>query len=149
MKKFKFRLQRILDVRTVQEKVKFTLLGQERMKLEDEKYKLDLFEKESDSQIEQIRSEKQQPFTAWSQQANTGYLKRLDRVIEYQKSAVSNQEEAVTNARGSYVKAHRDTESLEIMHEKKLNDWKAETIREEGHALDEHGMRTHSSGDNR
>ena len=51
MKKFKFRLQRILDIRTVQEKVKFTALGQERIKLDSEKHKLDLFKKESDSCI--------------------------------------------------------------------------------------------------
>jgi flagellar FliJ protein len=149
MKKFKFRLQRILDIRTVQEKVKFTMLGQQRIKLEKEQVKLDLFEKESASQIDQIRSEKTQPFKAWSQQANMQYLKRLDRVIAYQKGAVENQEEAVARARGNYVKAHRDTESLEKIQEKKQNEWKTETLREEGLVLDEHGSRTHSSGDQR
>ena len=77
------------------------------------------------------------------------YLERLDRVIDYQKGAVTNQEESVSVARGSYVKAHRDTESLEKIHEKKINEWKAETIRDEGHVLDEHGMRTHSTGDHK
>lgn len=149
MKKFKFRLQRILDIRTVQEKVKFTVLGQERMKLEDEKHKLNLFEKESESQIAQIRTETQKPFKVWSQQSNVGYLKRLDSVIGYQKGAVAQQEDAVARARGKYVQAHRDTESLEKIHEKRLNEWKSETIREEGHALDEHGMRTHGTGDSR
>jgi flagellar export protein FliJ len=149
MKKFRFRLQRVLDIRTVQEKMKLTALGQERIKLEGEQHKLDVFVRESNAQIEQIRQEQSQPFRNWTQQANSRYLKRLDRVIHFQKRAVGEQEKQVLRARGNYEKAHRDTESLEKVHEKKINEWKSEINREECIELDEHGTRSHTNGDRR
>jgi flagellar export protein FliJ len=149
MKKFKFRLQRVLDIRTVQEKAKLTALGQERIKLEGEQRKLDIFVRESGAQIEQIRQEQSQPFRCWTQQANHRYLKRLDRVIHFQKGAVTEQERQVARARSNYEKAHRDTESLEKVHDKKVDEWKLEVGREECIELNEHGTRSHTNGDRR
>jgi flagellar export protein FliJ len=149
MKKFKFRLQRVLDIRTVQEKAKLTALGQERIKLDSEQRKLDIFVRESGAQIEQIRQEQSQPFRCWTQQTNSRYLKRLDRVIQFQKNAVNEQEKQVLRARSKYEKAHRDTESLEKVHDKKVDEWKLEVNREECIELDEHGTRSHTNGDRR
>jgi flagellar FliJ protein len=149
MKKFNFRLQRVLDIRTVQEKAKLTTLGQERLKLEGEQRKLDIFVRESGAQIEQIRQEQSQPFRCWTQQANNRYLKRLDRVIRFQKRAVTEQERQVANARGIYEKAHRETEALIKIHDKKVVEWKHDAGREECIELDEHGSRSHANGDHK
>jgi flagellar biosynthesis chaperone FliJ len=70
-------------------------------------------------------------------------------VIHFQKSAVTEQERQVVRARGNYEKAHRDTESLENIHDKKVDEWKLEVGREECIELNEHGTRSHTNGDRR
>jgi flagellar export protein FliJ len=147
LKKFDFRLRRVLDIRALQEKVKLTELGRERSKLADEERKLELFKRESDSQLEQIRNEQSREFPTWSQQANLRYLTRLSNVIRFQQNSVSTQSDSVTRVRGEFTDARKRTESLERMQEKKLSEWKQDAIKEEGKRLDEHGARRQSTGE--
>lgn len=139
----------MLDVRQLQERVKLTELGQERSKLANEQQKLEIFQRESESQLSQIRDEQTAPFRTWTQQANQRYLKRLDNVIRFQQQSVNQQDESVTRARGEFSDARKKTESLERMKERKLADWKQRALKEEGKQLDEHGVHRHSHGESK
>jgi len=146
MKKFSFRLQRVLDLRTIQEKARLSELGRERSRLDAENEKLQVFAGEADDQITQMRMEQASPFRTWVRQTNHAYLGRVKRVVDFQRTVVNHQSEAVESAREKYVDAHRHTQSLEKFHDKRRSEWKAESVREEGKQLDEHAARRHISG---
>ena len=71
----------------------------------------------------------------------------IKNLVKYCNALETEQEKQVLRARGRYEKAHRDTESLDKVHEKKMTEWKLETNREECIELDEHGSRIHANGD--
>jgi flagellar export protein FliJ len=141
MKRFAFRLQKILDLRHAREKLKLADLGREQQRLLREQQKLTLFRDEEQSQMDDIRSDRGQPFSIWLQQANCRYLVRIGRVIEFQVGRVHEQTRSVETARGRYVEAHRDTQVLERLRDKRREEWTQETLHEEAVILDEIGSR--------
>jgi flagellar FliJ protein len=143
MKKFTFRLQKVLGLRHMQERDKLGKLGREQQTLEAEIVKLELFCRESDEHISAIKTEKEQPFRVWSESVNQNYLLRIRRVVEFQGTQVSRQEHAVSSARSSYIEARRDTKVVERLREKRREDWMREVSMEEGKALDEAAARVH------
>jgi len=141
MKRFTFRLQRILELREAKEKAALADLGREQQKLNQEHVKLNLFRGEETSQIVEMRSSREQPFQVWMQSVNSQYLHRLGRVIEFQTQRVFAQSQNVEHARVTYFDKRKDTRVLEQLREKKHEEWTADTLREEGNILDEVGSR--------
>lgn len=141
MKRFTFRLQRILELREAKENAALADLGREQQKLNQEHTKLELFHGEETAQIVDMRSSREQPFPVWMQSANHQYLNRLGRVIEFQTQRVHLQSQNVEFARLKYFDKRKDTRVLEQLREKKHEEWTADVLREEGNILDEVGSR--------
>jgi flagellar protein FliJ len=137
MKKFAYRLQRVLDLRAAQEQVRLAEFGREQQALIKEQQKLDVFRGEEALQMQEARSERHAPFSIWSQTLDCRYLHRISRVIDYQTGRVEKQKQAVDGARTVYLDAHKETRVLEILREKKLDEWKVDSIRDEYNVLDE------------
>jgi flagellar export protein FliJ len=144
MKKFNFRLQRILDIKAAKEKLKLAELGQEQQRLTAEQQKLDMFSREKETQVGEIRNERQEPFEVWKQTIGHRYLQRVARVVEFQHGRVQEQTTAVATARNRYVEAHRETDVMERLREIKKDEWKHEVLIDEGKVLDEVGSRKRS-----
>jgi flagellar FliJ protein len=142
VKKFAFRLQRVLHLREIHEKLRLGEFGREQQVLMDEESRLKLFQGERESQISETRTVRAQPFSIWSQGINCRYLQRIGHVVEYQQTRVVTQEQAVEKARARYTEARRDTRVLEILREKKIDEWKRESLLDEAKVLDEVGSRT-------
>jgi flagellar export protein FliJ len=147
VKKFAFRLQRVLDIRAAREKLKLADFGREQQRLASEQEKLDLFTGEQELQFAQMRASATEPFAAWSQHTNCRYLQRIGRVIEFQEGRVEAQTQAVEGARGRYIEARRDTQALEKLRETHFREWKGEWLRDEARTLDEVGSRKRASSE--
>ncbi len=147
MKKFAFRLQRVLDIRAAREKIKLAEFGREQQRLVAEREKLELFTGEKELQLAEMQASVSEPFAAWAQHTNCRYLQRIGRVIEFQAGRVEAQSEAVEGARGRYVAARRDTQALEKLRETHFRDWTVESLRDEGRILDEVGSRKRASSE--
>jgi flagellar export protein FliJ len=143
MKKFSFRLQRILDLRGAREKQRLSEFGQQQQILKREHDKLDLFHGEQQAQLEEMQLSRAQEFAAWSFQAGQRYVVRIGRVLEMQTQRVHGQEKAVEAARETYLAARRDTSVLEHLRERRREEWEKMIVQEEGKVLDEVGLRRH------
>jgi flagellar protein FliJ len=141
MKKFAFRLKRVLDLRVAHEKMKLADFGREQQALRSESEKLALFQTEAESQFAEIRADRAAPFAVWNQNVNGRYLARIGRVVEFQSQRVRQQECSVETARLIYLDARRDTRVLEKLRETQWQDWNVESLREENNVLDEVGGR--------
>jgi len=141
MKKFQFRLQRVLKLREANEKLKLGELGREQQRLMDEQTRLELFQGEKELQIRETRAVREQPFSVWAQGINHRYLQRIGRVVEYQQTRVNEQKSAVEEARVTYTEARRETRVLEMLRDKKKEEWTREVLSEEAKELDEVGSR--------
>jgi len=141
MKRFAFRLQKILELRQAREKESLAQLGRELQRLTQENQKLDLFRGEQETQIRETRASRAESFTAWAQTANVRYLQRVGRAIEFQTHTVCQQEKSVSAARSRFHERKRDTQVLDQLREKKRDEWRADSLREEAKILDEVGSR--------
>jgi flagellar FliJ protein len=141
MKRFVFRLQRILELRQAREKASLAELGRELQRLTQENQKLDLFRGEEEAQINETRAGRAEPFTAWSQTTNVRYLQRVGRAIEFQTNTVRHQGRSVDAARNRFHERKRDTQVLDQLREKKRDEWRTDALREEAKILDEVGSR--------
>jgi len=146
MKRFSFRLQRILDLRAASEKARLADFGREQQRLFAEQQKLDLFVGEQITQIAEMRVGRSQPFAVWWQTMESRYLGRIGRVIEFQQQRVHTQTERTEGARGRYLDARRDTHVMENLRDKKREEWNQDVLREEGKVLDEVGSRKRGEG---
>ena len=146
MNVFRFRLQRVRDLREAREKDKLTEFGREQRKLGLEAERLTMFRDEAEQQRDEMRAERSQPFAVWGQTASVRYLSRVDHVIEYQSARVAEQERTVEQSRLRFLDARRETDVLNRLREKHFDEWKRGALREEGKILDEIGSRK-TSGD--
>jgi flagellar FliJ protein len=137
MKRFAFRLQKILELRQAHEKASLAEMGRQLQRLTEENQKLDLFRGEREAQLEESRAVRGETFTAWTQSANSRYLHRVGRAIEFQIQAVQKQERCVAAARNRFRERKRDTDVLEQLRDKKRDEWRQELLREENKILDE------------
>ena len=133
MKRFKFRLQRILDVR---------------IQIRDEaRQELVRRNTERDHQIyvlAQLQDEFMQlglteggTYSATDLSRLGAYAERLTVAIDQQKLVVAEAIKAAELAHESYISASREAKVIELLKDKKLQEYRAEELREEGAFLDE------------
>lgn len=133
MKRFKFRLQRILDVR---------------IQIRDEaRQELVRRNTERDHQIyvlAQLQDEFMQlglteggTYSATDLSRLGAYAERLTVAIDQQKLVVAEAIKAAELAHESYISASREAKVIELLKDKKLQEYRAEQLREEGAFLDE------------
>jgi flagellar FliJ protein len=133
MKRFKFRLQRILDVR---------------VQIRDEaRQELVRRNTERDHQI-YVLAQLQDEFTrlglteGGTYSANditrlAAYSERLTIAIAQQKLVVAEAIQAAEVAHESYIEASREAKVIELLKDRKLQEYRAEQLRQEGAFLDE------------
>jgi len=133
VKRFKFRLQRILDVR---------------IQIRDEaRQELVRRNTERDHQIyvlAQLQDEFMQlglteggTYSATDLSRLGAYAERLTVAIDQQKLVVAEAIKAAELAHESYISASREAKVIELLKDKKLQEYRAEELREEGAFLDE------------
>jgi flagellar FliJ protein len=133
VKRFKFRLQRILDVR---------------IQIRDEaRQELVRRNTERDHQIyvlAQLQDEFMQlglteggTYSATDLSRLGAYAERLTVAIDQQKLVVAEAIKAAELAHESYISASREAKVIELLKDKKLQEYRAEQLREEGAFLDE------------
>jgi flagellar protein FliJ len=140
MKKFNFRLQRVLNLRAAREKQRLSEFGQQQQVLRREQEKLDLFHGEQQAQLEEMQVSRAREFVAWSFQSGQRYIVRIGRVLEMQTQRVHHQEQAVETARETYLTARRETSVLEHLRERRREEWDKLMLQEEGKVLDDVGQ---------
>jgi len=133
MKRFKFRLQRILDVRVqIRDEARQELVRRNTERdhqiyvlaqLQDEFMQLGLTEGGTYSASDLTRL--------------GAYAERLTVAIDQQKSVVAEAIKAAEVAHESYISASREAKVMGLLKDKKLQEYRAEQLRQEGVFLDE------------
>jgi flagellar FliJ protein len=133
MKRFKFRLQRVLDVRVqIRDEARQELVrcNAERdhqiyilAQLQDEFLQLGLVEGGTYSASDLTRL--------------GAYAERLTVAINQQKVVVAQAIQAAEDAQERYIEASKEAKTMEMLKDKKLQEFNAEQLKEEGALLDE------------
>lgn len=132
MKKFKFRLDRILKYNTSLKKEKERQLMQERAKLNEAESTRQMIEEEQ-ARMDQCGVET----TSMAELMLRGeYLDALQTLLETQRALVEKANEAVEVARQAYIAQSREEKSLLMMKDKKKADYNEEKIRHDRVTMD-------------
>ena len=133
MKRFRFRLQRVLDLRVqIRDEARQELVrcNAERdhqvyvlAQLQDEFLQLGLVEGGMYSASDLTRL--------------AAYAKRLTAAIDQQKVVVAEAIKAAEIAQERYIEVSKEAKTLEMLKDRKLQEFHAEQLREEGAILDE------------
>lgn len=133
MKRFKFRLQRVLDVRA---------------QIRDEaRQELVRRNNERDHELSVLRHLEQEylnnalvdggTYSASDLLAKGVYSERLEIAIEHQQVVVQQAIAKAEEALDVYIEASKEAKAIEMLREKKLEEFKEEVLKEEAAVLDE------------
>jgi flagellar FliJ protein len=133
MKRFKFRLQRVLDVRA---------------QIRDEaRQELVRRNNERDHELSVLRYLEQEylnnalvdggTYSASDLLAKGVYSERLEIAIEHQQVVVQQAIAKAEEALDVYIEASKEAKAIEMLREKKLEEFKEEVLKEEAAVLDE------------
>ncbi|MGL5721904.1 MAG: flagellar export protein FliJ [Brevinema sp.] len=138
MKKFQFRLQRILDLREkLEEEQKLKLAAaaaayQELLQRQDRLYQL----------AKEVREASSEQMLEGN--VDLGLLQRADKLFAEaqqleieQKPLLEQAQRRMEKEKNEYSRLHRDKKAVELLRDKKLKEYKQEEIREETNFLDE------------
>lgn len=135
MQKFKFSLEKVLDVRW---------MAEEEAKQVYATAQQALFEQEENLRI--LRQEKTDLLEVSEQgidrmQVRYWYLRELDRQTDFAQQQIYHFQQEVEGALGKYIHAQKERKILERLEEKKFEEHQMEMKREEQKMLDEMGLR--------
>lgn len=133
MKRFSFRLQRVLDIRSRIRDERRQELGARQAELQREETLL----AELEAELLLTRIEEGGTYSASELQMVGAYAIRLRSQIERQLSRIEVAKQAVEEARVRYIEATKDTQVLEKLKEKRREEYTQEVLLEEGRNLDE------------
>jgi flagellar export protein FliJ len=133
MKRFNFRLQRVLEIRDRFRDERRQELGQRNFELDRERRIL------GDLDQEFLRSKVEEGGTySASELLLVGeYSVRLKEDIEQQQLRVAAAEQAAEEARERYIEASKETQALEKLKERRREEYVEQALKEEGSQLDE------------
>lgn len=134
MKKFQFRLQKLLDLRTFREKEAETALG--RAIAARDAIALRLMEI-GQQELKTRRSLESSQKTAQDFALHENYLERLHNEREQQQKALVEAELVIEKMRAVYIKAHQNRLIVTKLREKKFDRWKADFYKQQDAVLDD------------
>jgi flagellar FliJ protein len=138
MKRFKFRLQRIMQLREqIRDEARQELVRRNAER-DHEISVLTYLEQE----FERIGLVEGGTYSANDLVAVGDYGERLKVAIDHQKVVVAAAIKAAEVALERYIEASKDAKALEMLRDKKLQEFTEETLREEGALLDELAIQT-------
>ena len=133
MKRFKFRLQRIMQLREqIRDEARQELVRRNAER-DHEVFVLTHLEQE----YERIGLVEGGTYSANDIVAVGDYGERLKVAIDNQKVVVAKAIKAAEEALERYIEASRNAKALEMLRDKKLQEFTEDTLREEGTLLDE------------
>jgi flagellar FliJ protein len=139
MKRFRFRLQRVLDVRDrVRDEARQELVAKNAARDEAVRVLGDL-------QAELLRERLQEggTYSASDLLLMRDFQERLAEAIEQQQVLVQKAEAEAEQAREAYVAASKDVKSIEKLKEKRIEEYTEAVLKEEGAELDELTVQRH------
>ena len=140
MPRFKFDLQRILDIRATQERLRQNELAMERKKEHEIILKIErLKEEQSDGYVSGQKILAASRGDIRTMIAHQRYLESLERKIARTYANLDTQREAVEAAREALVEASRKRKLLEKLKDKRLAEFKKEEGVAEQKIIDEVG----------
>lgn len=144
MRKFKFRLDKVLEVREIEEEEVENRLHKARKKAEKIKEEIEQLE---NTQLELYRylREKEEVTPGETMQYRR-YLHINRRRISNTEEKLINQQQEVTAFRQEYIDKRRNREALEKLKEKDYSRYMKELLLKEQEELDELAQRFNSSG---
>ena len=139
MKKFKFRLQRVLDYRNSVKKEKERELAQRNAELHAAEERRDSIMEEQDNVSLPMEGE----ITMAELQLTKDYQAYLHESLIYQRLLVLEAAGAVEAARDAYIEKAIEAETLETLRKKKVEEHKTERRREERKQLNDLTVQRH------
>ena len=133
MKRFKFRLQRILDIREQIRDEARQELGRRNAVLAHEQSVLGGLEAE----LLRLNAGENGIVTASEFLLTGAYAQRIQKLIEQQALKVEEARKAVVEAQERYIQANKDAKALEMLREKRRAEDDHEVLKEEINQLDE------------
>ncbi len=133
MKRFKFRLQRLLELRIQIRDEARQELGRLKMQLEHQVTVLKDLESESAS----VQRVGDGTFRAVELLLRGAYIERLQRAIEQQLARIAETKRLVLIAQERYIQANKEAKALEMLRERKRDEYQLEALRDEVAQLDE------------
>ena len=133
MKRFRFRLQRILDIRDQIRDELRQELGRRNQELTQQESVLRGLEDE----LRGLQVTQDGIITASELMLTGAYALRVQQLIEGQIVKVEEARLAVVEARERYIQANKDAKALEMLKDKKREEYQQELLKEEINQLDE------------
>ncbi len=141
MKKFQFRLQKVLDAKESEEKLAQKELGLALQVLKTEEDKLNELHVEVEHQIARQRSMQNKTLKAADFILSDRWSRHLKKQVRRQKEAVQIQQEVVEKKRKQLLEISREKKVLEKLREKKLEEHTTELKSYLQNQLDDIGAR--------
>ena len=139
MKKFRFRLERVLDYRNVEKKDRERELARCHHELSEREERLD--------EIVEAQDRNGVPagkvITMAELSLTGGYQAYLRKMLEHQRVLVQEAVEAVDAARDAYIEKAIETETLETLKDRRHEEWKDEKRHSEKKEIDELVVQRH------
>jgi flagellar FliJ protein len=133
MKRFRFRLQRLLDIREQIRDEARQELARRNHELAEQQSVLRGLQEESG----RLTAHRDGIISAGDLQLTGAYAVRLQQMIERQVLLVAQASQAVVEAQERYVQANKDAKALELLKEKRKGEHKEALLKEEMQQLDE------------
>ncbi|MBL0061182.1 MAG: flagellar FliJ family protein [bacterium] len=142
MKKYKFSLARVLRVRKIQETLRLVEQNRAERALKAQQQKLEMFTTERDIQCQAMEVAMLQEFRIADKQTDWKYLQRIDLMVGYQRSVVTEYTKHESEARQRFMIARQRSLSLEKLGEKHRETWSKELIEFEQKLADDRPRKT-------
>jgi len=133
VKKFRFRLERVLQYRQMVKDERIKALLEKNAELHEANKKLE----ELQAAVLMNKVAENATLAAHEIELVAQYSQRLREQIEHQNKTVAEAENAVLEARDNYISASKDSESLEKLKNRKHDEYEDYLLKEEGKFLDE------------
>ena len=133
MKRFRFRLQRILDIRDQIRDEARQELGRRNAELAHQQSVLAGLEDE----LTRLQPGKDGTLTAGELMLMGAYALRVQQLIEQQLVRIEEARREVVVAQEKYIQANKDAKALEMLKDKKRSEYDQEMLKEEINQLDE------------
>lgn len=137
MKKFLFRLQKVLDVRRIHERREQEAFQKAIRKRQEEEKRLELLDKEVQDIQRVMRDNQQHVFEAWVHTADLRYRNRVEHAMTVQTGRIHDASEHEAERRKVFTEARRHTRVLEKLRELRQSDWQRDASHHEDKLLDE------------
>lgn len=133
MKRFRFRLQRVFDLRVqIRDEARQELVRRN----QERDYQISVLS-HLEEEYRRTAIREGGTYSAGDLVLLGAYCARLQKQIEYQQEVVAKARKEAELAQERYVEASREAKALEMLREKKLREHTEQMLREEGAMLDE------------